>query len=448
MPVTHKFDEFALRPSRFAKPAPMSAADALGSRMPLQDLGADLVQELARVGWDVPSLGVEIRTYGRGSNLVTRVASIVGSTEAGPFELHFRGSQGLSGGYHVPTGLNQLLLPEGWKLAYHEDGSRSAERFRGTEKDWSSPDRSYLDGWHQVNDAGPVFWDRRTAEARRLVGEVLERLRRTPAAEASPVDAQGFDAALRGLIAIEPQPVPEGFPALYVWERRGEMGDAGLPPWRRGEGPENDYVLAGNGKRLVALGDARGPLPRRATDGFTYASTDPNAKAVAPGWHTREDALPVEVKLAALNEVYVVDAEAYDAERRTVEAEAFEAGQKELTGVQISRPYRAVALTMVPAAEYPGGYVNPLVLIGRQLHADEARVMSGPVTVSAEDGRVGATMRDSVSGLELRLFEPEEIRRGSVREARRIAGRVAETLGVRMRECGLPEEANAPAPVF
>ena len=103
---------------------------------------------------------------------------------------------------------------------------------------------------------------------------------------------------------------------------------------------------------------------------------------------------------------------------------------------------------MVPAAEYPGGYVNPLVLIGRQLHADEARVMSGPVTVSAEDGRVGATMRDSVSGLELRLFEPEEIRRGSVREARRIAGRVAETLGVRMRECGLPEEANAPAPVF
>jgi hypothetical protein len=198
----------------------------------------------------------------------------------------------------------------------------------------------------------------------------------------------------------------------------------------------------------VALGLADGSLPRRATDGFTYASLEPNAKVVAPGWHAREDALPVEVKLTALNEIYVVDAEAYDAERRNVEAEAEAADQKELTSEQISRSYRAVALTMVRASEYSGGYVNPLVLIGRQLHADEARVMSGPVSVAVKDGRVGVTMRDEDSGLDLELFEPEKFRRGSVLQVRRIAQRISDTLGVRIHERGLPDEAAAPAPVL
>ena len=241
--------------------------------------------------------------------------------------------------------------------------------------------------------------------------------------------------------------MPEGFPVLYAWERIDELGRAGLPR-HRSDRAEDDYVLAGNGLRLVSIGMGGRDLPARSSDGFTYASIDADGRPVAPGWTPREDVVPVEVKLAALNEIYVVDASAYEATRRDQAADAAASGRSEFTLTEITEAHRSVARTMIPAGEYRGGFVEPMYLIGRQLHEDEARPMTGPVRVVVNDGRVSASMRDTQTGLDLVLVEPDEANRRSIRDALRTAHRVADIHGLRVAEIGLPALSAETVPVY
>lgn len=437
MPLVHRNREFSLLPTKFVRPIRSDPEEASLSNMPFQDLGFALVSELGRVGWDVPGLTVATSTYGRGRNLMTTVDTIAGRRPEGAFALNFRGAQGLVGGYYRMTGLNHAILPSGLAVSFHDDASRSLKRF-AEGGDWSAAGE-HGEGWRSLGTAGPSAWGRAVAEVRALVASVLSDLAALPDAPGHDViDGHGFDAKLRRLVTPEPVPAPAGFPVLYAWERVDELGRAGLRR-HRPDRADDDYVLAGNGLRLVAIGMGGRGLPANATDGFTYASADPNGRPAAPGWTPREDALPVEVRLAALNEIYVVDASAYEATRGAQAVRAEAEGRSEFTGTEIEEAHRAVARTMVPAGEYAGGYAQPLYLIGRQLHEDEARPMSGPVRVVVADGRVSASMRDDRTGLDLVVSAPEDARAGAIRDAGRTARRLAEIHGVRIVEVGLPE---------
>lgn len=445
MPLVHRAREFTLLPTRFVRPFRIDAEAAAATRMPFQDLGYALLAELGRVGWNVPDLEVATSTYGRGRNLLTAVNSISGRRPEGAFALNFRGAQELVGGYYRMTGLNSAILPSGLAVAFHDDGSRSLKRFT-PDGDWSRAGE-YGEGWTTLGTAGPAAWAKAVAEVRILVDAVLSDLAALPDAPGGDsIDGHGFDPNLRRLISPEPVPVPAGFPVLYAWERIDELGRAGLKR-HRPDRAEDDYVLAGNGLRLVSIGMGGGGLPHKATEGFTYASADPNGRPVAPGWTPREDVLPIEVKLAALNEIYVVDAAAYEATRRVQAACAEGEGRSEYTNAEIAEAHRSVARTMVPAADYAGGFADPLYLIGRQLHEDEARPMSGPVRVVLADDRVSGSMRDTQTGLDLVLTEPELANRRAIREALRAAHRLAEVHGVRVAEIGLPA-ASEPVPAF
>lgn len=445
MPLVHRAREFSLLPTRFVRPTPIDEEAAAATKMPFQDLGHALLAELGRVGWEVPNLEVATSTYGRGRNLLTAVNSISGRRPEGAFALHFRGAQELVGGYYRMTGLNSAILPSGLAVAFNDDGSRSLKRFTQG-GDWSAVGE-HGDGWATLGTAGPAAWSKAVAEVRTLVAGLMTDLAALPdASDGDRIDGHGFDPNLRRLISPEPIPVPAGFPVLYAWERIDELGRAALKR-HHPERAEDDYVLAGNGLRLVSIGMGGGGLPLKATEGFSYASADPNGRPVAPGWTPREDVLPVEVKLAALNEIYVVDAAAYEETRRVQAAVAETEGRSEFTGPEIVESHRSVARTMVPAADYAGGFAEPLYLIGRQLHEDEARPMSGPVRVVVADGRVSGSMRDTETGLDLVVTEPEEANRRAIRDALRTAHRLAEVHGVRVAEIGLPAAPEA-VPAF
>jgi hypothetical protein len=441
----HDVREFALRPSKFFRPAAVGRGAAAESAMPIQDLGHALVSELARVGWQVDDLHVSTATYGRGTNLLTTVKTVSGHRPEGAFALHFRGSQGLEEGYYRTTGLNTAILPSGLAATFYADGSRSLKRYQGT-GDWSEAGE-YGDGWETPPNAGPAAYRKAASETRALVEALISELRSLPDAPGhDEVDEAGFDPNLRRLTSSVPVPVPADFPTLYAWERIDDLGRSGLQR-RHPERRQDEFVLAGNGLRLVSIGHGGGDLPARATDGFSYASADPSDRPIAPGWTPRTDVLPIEVRLSALNEIYVVDADAYRAAREEVEASAAEAGRDVLTSSEIAEPHRAVAWTMVPASEYAGGFGQPLYLIGRQLHEDEARPMAGPVRVVAADDRIGAWMRDEETGIDLPLFAPVEAEPWAVRDASRTARHVAEIHGVRLVEIGLEQPAPA-VPVF
>lgn len=446
MPFVHKAREFSLLPGRFVRPLAIEREAAARSAMPIQDLGVELLAQLARVGWDVDGIEVVASTYGRGGNLMTKVDSIIGRRPEGAFALHFRGGQELVGGYYRMTGLNSAVLPSGLMATFHDDGSRSLKRF-APGGDWSVAGE-YAEGWQSLGTAGTAAYGKAVAEVRDLVSALVSDLAALPdAPNHHPIDAEGFDPNLRRLVSPAPIPVPDDFPLLYAWERIDELGRAGLRH-HRPERIEDDYVLAGNGLRLVSLGMGGRDLPPRSSDGFTYASTDPNARPVAPGWTPREDSLPVEVKLAALNEIYVVDAGAYEATRREQAAGADAAGRSEFTGPEIAEAHRAVARTMMPASAYRGGFDDPMYLIGRQLHENEARPMRGPVHVVVADGLVSSSMRDAQTGLDLVLSQPEDASRRTIRDAVRTAHRAAAIHGVPVEEIGLPAPAAEVVPVF
>ena len=82
-----------------------------------------------------------------------------------------------------------------------------------------------------------------------------------------------------------------------------------------------------------------------------------------------DNKLIVAVKLRYANQVYVVDNAIYKETRKQI----FEsiAPRDRLTGTELGRAYAARAKTIIPIAEYKGGYKEPIILINRELDFDE-----------------------------------------------------------------------------
>lgn len=459
MPIKFENEEFSLHKQPFVWPK-------VGHTV-LEEAGANLVRELARVGWDVPGINVEFRTSGRGTNVFRTVSRISGDTPDGPFELNFFGPQERKGRYNALSGLSEATVPPGIEVRqYTEEGTVTAKIYVG--KDWRTDGPGFIQGINansrlvgkpktylcyegrmsgslrHENDLGREY-DPEGAEPTKLPahdtldrvagfieGTLVHNLHSLPTAPGADDINEFGDANLRRLSVVERIEAPEGFPVLYAWT---DLNDGYRILGRDDPASDgsDDFVLSSGGMRLVALGDNpnRVQLPPRAHDGFAYASTDPSARAGQVCYSVKEESLPVEIRLKFLNEVYVVDNAVYDKVRKEMWKKVVAQGRDSFNHSEIATAITAVAQTMVPVTEYDGSYEEPTYLIGRQLHADEARLMRGPIKVHVEEHRVRAVLSDEESGKDIDLChytetEWRKLGHWSVRDATRLAERVSD----------------------
>jgi len=363
MAVRVHHEQFSLRKGRFVWPG-----SVLGeSENPFEMPGAELVSELARTGWQAPGFDVDVYTYGSGRNVTRYVQTVAFETSSGRLSLHF-GNHQRDGAY----GLYRAEFDGKEAAAFYDDrsGSRPKEAVERVLKE---------------------------------VGTAISRLRAiADFPEHDDVTAEG-DPAMRKLCNVEPVPVPADFPVLYAYVEREEARR--LAHGEPDANPGDEYGLSGNGWRLAALGLAGGrPADPRCFEGYSYASDDPAIKGTHVIHRPREDALPVEVRLKHLNDVYVVDNAAFRHARTEDVEKALKEGRERMTDSEINRWTMATARTLVPYAEYEGGYEEPVYVIGRQTDFDEVRLMKGPVEVRLDGEGVVTTMADETTGIEMELF--------------------------------------------
>lgn len=486
--VTVDHANFALKPAHFFLPAryvpsphkPAHLKDLRKSRLPLENIGSELVHELLRVGWDVPGIDVDISTYGSGENVIRTVRCISGKTEDGPFKLEFCEAQEQLGRYNIMTALSRATIPPGIEINFYGDNSGpSALVYVG--KDWKADGDAFMErinvnarlnkqrktylrysgrgDTHTMradNDLGrdydPMGDQPRSLDAGDIAKKVenfirntlMKRLSALPSAPGHDDVTFEGDANLRRICHVDPIPVPEGFPTLYVWADRND----GFRIREREYTDEDDlkadenYALSGNGWRLATKGR---DLPKKARDGFDYASTDQDDRRGHAVYHPKYDAVPVIVTLKDLNEIYVADNAAFDRKAEEVRAELRAAGKERMTDSQLDDCMAAVGYTMLPASEYKGGFEKPVYLIGRQIGFDEARLVRGPVSLMKNDDTIRIQVADQESGLEFTLFDRSPFGKATEDAARREAQTFARVLSNNTYKV-VELEAAAPAP--
>ena len=409
MPVSFRHGRFAFCKPTFYPP------DESGSD--IQRKGAQLVAEMQRVGWDIPNINVDFRTYGSGTNLIRVVDRISGNTTKGPFQFSFGSKQKRIGPWNVCNRLDKSIVPPGIALKTWDDHSNTsvsqytgnewtletveAIRYAGKDKflnknEFRAPDRILLEKAERAVSA--------------QLNAILGTLKRMPSAPGREDVEYDGDANMRRLAYVDRTPTPEGFPTLYVRIKQGEAYDTAR--YSRTDNVEmverasGDFVLTGNGIGLVALGTDSGDdkFTERAYEGYDYATTDINDNRGHPIHHSYKAVIPVEVKLASLNNIFVVDTSLFE-ERRIALFEAMKPeGRDRMTDAELNSCTAAVARTMVPATHYSGGYKKPTYLIGRQLDRSEARVMHGNVRI-VEDESIKVIATDARTGSEFTLYD-------------------------------------------
>ncbi|MCS4090016.1 hypothetical protein [Rhizobium sp. BK176] len=320
-----------------------------------------LLERLAKAGWDVPELDVSLSIWDCRERGLFRYVSRVDGVHAGtPFQLEF--NESITGDQYrfIPGAMSRFTL--------------GGDQFPSDLREWS-PD--------QVD----LFEDAMLSVSAKL-------LKLPPSPWARNIKETG-DANIRRFFSTRSIPAAQGFPVLYCW----------LPSDEKKSLPQGT-VVAGHGGRLVndSTKEDRALLPPRNFDCFDFASTDVNVKADQGTWSVNEKALPVEVRLKHLNEIYVMDMAPMDDARRAVTAAIVADGRKQSSREEQSKIATAAAKTMVPVTEYRGDFRRPVYCIGRHLLDDEARIMSGKVTVDYDGSVVSVTMLDNITGVVVPIF--------------------------------------------
>lgn len=136
--------------------------------------------------------------------------------------------------------------------------------------------------------------------------------------------------------------------------------------------------MTNSGWRLAPLDIKRGPdLPEVAFDGFLWCGAIGTAGWRIPGEHSSSFADHL-IKLTPKDSrgIYVADHAVYEKRRQEL-ASAISRDRPYFTAVEVNDFIRARACTIVPLAEYKGGYEDPVYLINRELSFDEVEVI-GP----------------------------------------------------------------------
>lgn len=385
MPVRIDFDRFRFERAFYSAPVDRKDESLLWADK-FVNMGNDVVRELQRVGWDVPFVDVKIRHYGDGRNVI-RVCDEV-SFDAATDE----GTERVTVRYGLKSGRKGS-----WNLTGTTSGAGVGEY--GSDRKVSLWDDS--GDWHKHEEMKAYL---------QILEGLVARLKALPSKPGHDVLHAEGDLNLRRLCESEPKLVHEHMPEkLYVWIKARELYNAYRDPYQHYEGDhaaEKDVVVPGSDYRMVPsgrIGDYK--VPDAAWQGGNYAS--PVNQPVKRGleFGAEYEGLPVEITLKDLNDVYVYDFADYRRAREAASRHAEETGEKDWKPGEFEAIKMKAMVTFVEAAHYKGGYEEPIFMIARQLHQDEARPMKGPIRARIVDGGAEAVMKDEVTGEEILLHE-------------------------------------------
>jgi hypothetical protein len=147
--------------------------------------------------------------------------------------------------------------------------------------------------------------------------------------------------------------------------------------------PSDRYALEIN-YRFLNLGIPQNDfIPDAAYHGSVWCgigAVDENSQAIdleIPGYHRWTDGNYVaRVKLNRANDVFIADMHPYERVRESLFARR-EKGYH-LNNEEVNLCSQASGRTVIPLADYQGGYRLPVVLVNRQIELDEVEVVSGP----------------------------------------------------------------------
>ncbi len=403
MPVKVEYNQFRFSQARYNKPQDVELFGCDKANEFIKTAN-DIVRQIARAGWDIPGVDVTIRYYGSGKSIMKYCSSV-----------SFDADQGDGATEKVTLGFANKAGPSVGRW----NSLGSASQFKIGEEELSlNSDRSGDWRKHAKLD-----------KAVAAITPMLEKLRSLPSKEGFDVDHPEGDINLREICTTVPTPAPADFPTIYAWVERSDAYKAlGIVDRHKDDdyARDEEFRLSGNGWRFVTTdwGIKWDEIPAGGWEGYEYASPDINVRPSGLT-HTSSGILPVEVNLKHLDDIYVADMAPYEKAREEDWKRAKAEGRKEYTNKEIGDQRRASIVTFVPAAEYKGGYEKPVYMIGRQLHADEARGMAGPVSVAMEDGFVVARMRDVATDRDVIIYEGgNELyhKNSALRDARELAG--------------------------
>lgn len=422
MPVKIDFDTFRFERAQYSGP---SDAWSKGERSPRRggassntmefiDMGNALVRELQRVGWEVPFVDVDIDHYGKGKNVIRSCRSVSFKTGAGEDEREVRIRYGLGagqkGGYNLVGSASSYTIS---KVGAY-DSEKKGDLWDDGSGDWSKGDK----------------WEPVLPELHRM----LERLAELPSKPGHDVLHAEGDLNLRRLCESQLKPVHGAIPEkLYVWIKADDLYHAYNDPYRSRDADyaaEKDYVLRGSDYRMVTSMGLNGQkVPYAAWRGGNYATEANEPARRGLEFSAEYEGLPVEITLKDLNDVYVYDLGPYLRAREEASRHAAETGENDWKPGEWDAVRMKAVETFVDASDYKGGYEQPVFMISRQLHKDEARAMKGPIKVAMVEGGAEASMKDEVTGEVVMLHEvhPESSYGpvGHMMEARRTAERAA-----------------------
>ncbi len=179
-------------------------------------------------------------------------------------------------------------------------------------------------------------------------------------------------------------PFPEAVGPLFAF---GEENDW----WRIAQGkadpkeldPSDRSMYLGSSARLACLG-TNGDFPKIAYEGFQWcgigavaSDTDINSLEVPGQMRWDRQRFVIRVTPNRANHIYIADHSVYEKRRKEI-CDAITDERDRLTNDEVSDFTAARARTIIPIAEYKGGFEQPIVLINRELSFDEVEVISGP----------------------------------------------------------------------
>lgn len=389
MPVLVNCSEYALRNADFIwgfdnghrqsiKPVVYPVDNAFARK------GTELVREIARCGWDIPELTVELTTAeSRSGELFTFVSSIVIPFNDTPHKLCF------------DVNLNAAC-----------DGVST----------------NFVDYFHEIGSDETHYGDKLAANSdevakfTQMVDQAIAMLSARPSVEGYQDYTPSGDRSLQKLLEVTPIPAPRISPVLYARVASHQIE-------RTSKDGSNRFF----GPRLLPLssGINKEGLHPRVFDSFTYATANPD-KTPSNGIHTPSDEeLIVEIKLTDLNEIYVVDgARRLETEMAYQELMA-KTGRDYLEPDEAEEIFTSIARTMVPMTAYHGGFQDPTYLIGRCLLRGEARLVKGPTEVLRTDDGLAVKLIDTKTGRKISLHQYQDASAATMERAVGLAERVA-----------------------
>lgn len=384
---------------------------------PVDEVCEQIVRELEKRNWDIPSLEIDFSTYGTGDSKFRYVNEIKGKN----FKLYFGRKQGSipNSNFNDVAAIHELTIPQKQLHIYDDesgptfyvyvgsDYKNDQDEFFGHSKVHSKrrgEPRKYLqyggvcncgstsmEHTHpgrrppllvHDNDLGreydPEEGDALSYRTSEVLGEFKEYLKNEvlEMVTAHPVPEERINIFSES----EEIPLPDFFEepffsfCTFADAKRIRTGKKDPEVLN----PSDRYALL-PGRRLVSLRiPSKGSFPQIAHDGFIWCGISDGKlteSSEIPG-HYRwgdSDQFIVRIKPNRANDIYIADHGEYERVRQDIGSTIL--NRDYFSDEEVARFTRARASTIIPISEYRGGFEQPLILINRELSFDEVEVV-------------------------------------------------------------------------